>query len=196
MVQFIDNFILGIALTLPLGPITLEIVRRGLKQGFLESVKSAGGAFSAELAFFVIVYVGLVKFSESFFIEFVLGFFGVAFLLYIGYDNLRDFLKKNDNVGENRLYGNSFVSGFLITFLNPLNLFMWVGIIGGFFAQNNSLFVSSGVLLGILLSLFIVTVFSKFGRKLLSKNNMKYVSLIAGLFLIFYGLRLLYNIIH
>jgi len=195
MVTFIDNFILGIALTLPLGPITLEILRRGLRQNFFESIKCAAGVFAAELTYFTIVYLGLSQFSNMLTIKIGLGFLGVIFLVYIGYDNLKDFFNNVEGIGKKGLYRNPFVSGYLITFLNPLNFFMWAGIIGSFFAQNTSLFVSSGVLLGIFLSLFMVSIFSKLGRRLLSKNNMKYVSLVAGLFLVFYGLRLLYNLI-
>ncbi len=147
-VDFIDNLILGVALTLPLGPITLEILRRGLRQGFHDALKTTVGSFSAESTYFTIVYLGLAQFSSSRLFTVGLGFMGVAFLLYIGYDNIKDFLSKTDNIAKKELYRNPFVSGYLVTFLNPSNLFMWAGIIGGFFAQNTSLFASSGVLIG------------------------------------------------
>jgi len=194
MISFIDNLILGIALTLPLGPVTLEILRRGLKYGFSESIKAVIGSFSAELTYFTITYLGLAGFSGNSFIKISLGSFGAAFLLYLGYNNLKDFINETGNVGKKEIYRNSFISGYCVTFLNPLNFFMWAGIIGGFFAQNLSLFASSGVLFGILLSLLLIALISWFGRGLLH-NGMRYFSLIAGLFLAFYGIRLLYQLI-
>lgn len=205
MATFISNFLLGIALTLPLGPVTLEILRRGLKYNFIESLKTFAGAFSAELTYFTIIYLGLIKLSGDSLISFCLGIFGVCFLLYLSYESLKDFfVKKKENANQDNLKGekenkkhkNSFIAGYLITFLNPSNFFLWAGIIGGAFAQNNSLSVSSGVLLGVFSSLLAFPFFSLFGKKMLTKNEkaMKYVSLIAGLFLLFYGLKLAYNL--
>lgn len=195
MVTFFDNFILGIALALPLGPVTLEILRRGLKNGFYDSLKTMSGAFSAELTYFTLVYLGLARFSESFIVKVVLGFLGVFFLLYLGFENILDFFRKSSAIRKKDISKNSFVAGYLITFLNPSNFFMWAGIIGGFFAQNTSLLVSSGVLLGIFISLFSVAVLSKVGNNFLDKSKMRYISLIAGMFLAYYGLRLLYKLI-
>ncbi len=65
MVTFLENFILGITLTLPLGPVTLEVFRRGVKLGYLQAVFCGLGAFAAELVYFVIIYCGLAEFSKS-----------------------------------------------------------------------------------------------------------------------------------
>jgi len=194
MVTFFENFILGVALTLPLGPVTLEILRRGIKFGYLQSIKTAIGAFSAELTYFTLIYFGLSKFSESFIVKYILGFLGVGFLLYLGYENFKDFKSNKDFFSTKILNKNNFLSGYLITFLNPINLFMWVGIIGSFFTMNTSLLISSGVLYGIFISLLLMTCLSFIGKKLIKKNKMKYVSLSAGIFLIYYGLKLLYNL--
>jgi len=195
MTGFIDTFVLGIALTLPIGPVMFEILKRGLKNGFLDSIKTVGGVFSAELTYFVIVYFGLSGFSEYYVVKVGLGFLGIGFLLYLGFDNVMDYFRSgNDGLGKG-LSGNSFVAGYLITFLNPLNFFMWVGIIGSFFANGLSLFISSGVLLGIFLSLLVPVIISRVARGFLNRENMRYVSLAAGLFLIYYGLKLLWDVI-
>ncbi len=194
MVTFFENFLLGISLTLPLGPITLEILKRGIKGGYLSSFKTLLGAFSAELTYFTLVYLGLSKFSESFLVKYALGFLGVVLLIYLGYLNLKDFYNNSDISSKKSLIKSNYIAGYLITFLNPINLFMWVGIIGSFFVQNTSFFVSTGVLYGIFLSLVLISLISLVGNKLIKKDMMRYVSLVAGLFLIFYGMKLLYNL--
>jgi len=195
MVGFVDNFFLGVALTLPLGPITLEILRRGIKFNFFESLKTVFGTFSAELTYFILVYFGFSKFATSFFVRVFLGIIGVLFLIYFGYCNLKDFVTQNDFGGTKKLFKSSFFAGYIITFFNPLNFFMWVGIIGAFFAKNTSLFVSSGVLGGIFIALMAVSGLSIVGNKIISKNKIKYVSLVAGIFLVYYGLKLGVNIL-
>ncbi len=193
MVTFIDNFILGIALALPLGPVTLEIARRGLKHGLAESLKAATGSFAAELTYFSLVYLGLAQFAQNTYVKYILGLLGVGFLLKLGYDSLKEYFSHHSTKSKS-LKTNPYLAGFSITFFNPSNFFMWAGIIGGFFVQNTSLFVSSGVLYGIFLSLFGIAFVSGLGRKHVTPNGMKYVSLVAGLFLIFYGLRLFWNL--
>ena len=195
MVTFVENFILGISLTLPLGPVTLEILRRGITLGYFHSLRTAIGAFSAELVFFTIVYLGLSSIYDHFLIKYGLGLLGIVFLLFLGYENVKEYFKKTNAFSSKILKKNSFTAGFLITFLNPLNVFMWVGIIGAFFATSENLFVATGVLYGILISLIMITLLSIAGKHFIKTNKMKYVSLIAGLFLIYYALKLLINLV-
>jgi len=192
MVTFLENLILGITLTLPLGPVTLEVFRRGLKQGYLQSLICGLGAFTAELVYFTIIYLGLAEFSESLIVKYVLGTLGILFLLYLGYDAIKDFFKKDSEQKE--LKGSSFASGFLITFLSPINFFMWAGIIGASVSQDKTALVNSGILLGILLSYLVISALSIFGKKLLKNNLMKWFSLVAGLFLIGYAIKLAFDI--
>lgn len=195
MVDFISNVILGISLALPLGPITLEILRRGLLINLKESLMTATGSFSAELTYFTLIYLGLSKFSESFVVKYVFGFLGVGFLFYLGYENLNDYFSKSKKASAKIMKRNGFLSGYLITFLNPSNFFMWVGIIGASFVNSSGLFASSGILVGILPSLFFYAGLSALGTKMINKKRLSYISLIAGTFLIFYGLKLLSGII-
>jgi len=193
MVTFLDNLFLGIALALPLGPVTLEILRRGLQLNFLESIKTAIGAFSAELTYFIIVYLGLASLSNYFSVKISLGILGIGFLGYLSAGNIADFINKVD-YEKKKLIGSSFNTGYLVTFLNPMNFFMWAGIIGGFFAQNTSLWVSSGVLFGIFPCLFAYSFFS-LGRKFLNKKILRYISLIAGLFLAYYAINFIIQLV-
>jgi len=194
MITFWSTFILGIVLALPLGPVTLEILRRGLKFGFFESFKTVLGAGTAEMLFFTITYFGIARFAESPMIKIGLGSFGVLFLLYMGYSNIMSFVNGNGIEGKKGFYKKAYFSGFAIAFFNPMNFFLWAGIIAGFLAQNGSFSSISGILLGIFLSLMIVCVIGSLGKKIVKKDKMKYVSLIAGLFLVYYALRLLSGI--
>ncbi len=193
MTSFISNFILGIALALPLGPVTLEILNRGLKGGLKKSLWVVVGTMLAELTYFSMVLLGLNKIAESFIIQNVLGLLGVGFLFYLGYGNVKEFFNKKENKTKSK-ERNPFASGFLITFLSPLNFFMWAGIIALAMNSNPSFFVVSGILWGILFSYICVALVGSFGQKFMNKKRIKYVSLIAGIFLIFYGLKMFWDI--
>jgi len=193
MVTFIENLILGIALTVPLGPITFEILRRGLQLNFWESLKTAAGSSCAALTYFIITYIGLGSLSNYLSIKIGLGILGIAFMGYLSAGNIADFINKVD-YEKKKLKGNSFTTGYLLAFLNPLTFFLWAGIIGGFFAQNTSLIVSSGVLFGIIPGLFAYS-FISLGKKFLNEKILRSISLIAGLFLAYYGIKLIIQLV-
>jgi threonine/homoserine/homoserine lactone efflux protein len=193
MTSFISNFILGIALALPLGPVTLEILNRGLKGGLKKSLLVVAGTMLAELTYFSMVLLGMNKVAESFIVQNVLGLLGVGFLFYLGYGNVKEFFNKKESKTKTK-ERNPFASGFLITFLSPLNFFMWAGIIALVMNANPSFFVISGILWGILFSYLCVSLVGSFGQRFMNKKRIKYVSLVAGLFLIFYGLKMFWNI--
>ena len=144
--------------------------------------------------YFSIVFFGLNEIAESFFVQNILGFVGVGFLIYLGIGNIKKFFDKESKELKKK-EKNPFLSGFLITFLSPLNLFMWAGIIAIEMNANLNLFAISGILLGILISYIVVSLIGSFGKKFMNEKRIKYVSLAAGLFLIFYGFKMLFNII-
>jgi threonine/homoserine/homoserine lactone efflux protein len=193
MTSFVSNFILGIALALPLGPVTLEILNRGLKGGLKKSLWVVVGTMLAELIYFSMILLGLDKIAESFFVQNVLGLFGVGFLFYLGYGNVKEFFNKKESERKNK-ERSPFASGFLITFLSPLNFFMWAGIIALAMNSNPSFFAVSGILWGILISYIFVALVGSFGQNFMNKKRKKYVSLIAGIFLIVYGIKMFWEI--
>ncbi|MBC8435179.1 LysE family transporter [archaeon] len=193
MTSFISNFILGIALALPLGPVTLETLNRGLKGGLRKSLWVVAGTMLAELIYFSLVFFGLSKIAETFIVQNVLGGVGVVFLIYLGIGNIKDYFDKSLKEIEDPKR-HPFFAGFLITFLYPLNVFLWAGIIAVAMNSSPSFVVTSGVLWGVLTAYLIVAVVGSFGKKFMNQKRVKYVSLIAGIFLIFYGLKMFWNI--
>lgn len=199
MVSFIDTFILGFALTVTIGPVAIETWRRGFREGTGEAVKVVVGTMIAELIFFSLTYFGLSFLAKIKFFNLSLGFLGFGFLTYLGFGNIRSYLRglKNHSLkldSNGRIYNNSYVAGCLINLLNPVAFFMWVAIIGSFFAQGISLFVASGVLFGVVPALLLFPLVPLFGRRFLDEKKINFISLLGGLFLIFYAQKLLFDL--
>lgn len=192
MTSFITNLILGIVLALSPGPVVLEILNRGLKGGLRKSLLVVAGTLVAESIYFSMVFFGLSQWVEGEIAQLALGLLGIGFLLYIGYGNVKEFFNKKETKfdGAKR---NPFASGFLITFLYPLNVFMWAGIISVAMKSSPSFFVISGILWGLLVSYICVALVGSFGQKFMNNKRIKYVSLVAGILLIFYGLKLFWD---
>jgi threonine/homoserine/homoserine lactone efflux protein len=194
MITFIDTLVLGISLTLPPGPVTLEIFTRGVHQGWRSALSTILGAFLAELLFFSAVYGGIVRFFQFDGMRQVLGCAGVLFLWYLAYQHIRESFRKG-TAEPVVLVGSGALSGFLITFFNPSNIILWVGIISGFFAAESTLFTSSGILVGILGSFLFVATVSLLGRQIFRMEYMRYISAVAGCCFFYFGLKLLVGLI-
>lgn len=194
MVDFIANAILGLMLSIPLGPLTVEVFKRGITGGIKPSLITIAGAVLAEIIYFSLILFGLGFLKNSPFFTLMLGFFGVAFLCYLGYANLKNGLFFTKFEGK-LCKGNGFIVGFLVTFLNPVNFFMWAGIIAANFAKNPSIFVASGVLVGIFSWFLFISFLAGFAKKVISDKIFRIFYFVAGLFLVYYGFKMLHDLL-
>ena len=79
---------IGLGIAMPVGPGTIEIVRRGLKSGFFSAFLVGLGCLSADLIYIALVYFGLIGFVSIGWIKAVMLMFGCGFLLYLGISGL------------------------------------------------------------------------------------------------------------
>src|SRR5690606_34624343 len=107
------------------------------------------------------VYFGVIHLLDSPFIKTFLWLFGFFVLVYTGVESIKDAGKissSNDsNSGGNSLL-KTFMSGFLISLLNPLSILFWLGIYGSILAKaahqyplQQLLLYSGAIILGVLL---------------------------------------------
>lgn len=121
----------GFIISMPLGPSGLESIKRTVSHSFKEGFKVSIGAIFADVSYIFFINFGLLrllsrnKFTESLFWV-ISGFL----LVLIGLESLKkipSFLPKLNLSGNSSL---PFVSGFLITFTNPMTLSLWLFVSG------------------------------------------------------------------
>jgi threonine/homoserine/homoserine lactone efflux protein len=120
-----------------------------------------------------------------------LSVFGVFVLFYLGYTNIRSV--PSLDVSAQGQDSRHFYSGILLTISNPAVLLFWSGIIGANiasreFSLNDSLLISGGILFGVSAWLLFLSMLLAWGRKYITPQVFKYISVIAGLVLIGFGL--------
>lgn len=131
----IVGFSTGFIASIPLGPSGLESVSRSISKGFREGFKVSLGAVSADIAYIIIINLGLFtiltrnpKFHSLFWV-----ISGIVLIL----SNRISFKSKSlDYELEKSVYkatSNGFVTGFLITFLNPTTPSLWIALSGTIF---------------------------------------------------------------
>ncbi|AVK49046.1 lysine transporter LysE [Clostridium sp. MF28] len=129
------GFFTGFVASIPLGPSGLESVSRSISKGFKEGFKVSLGAVSADITYIVIINLGLFtiltrnpKFHSLFWIV-----SGIVLII----SNKISFTAKKPSLNlEKSIYrrsSNGFLTGFLITFLNPTTPSLWIALSGTIF---------------------------------------------------------------
>ncbi|GLO67889.1 amino acid transporter [Oceanobacillus sp. E9] len=197
MQTFFSYVILGLSLSIPIGPINAAQLDKGIHQGFFHSWLVGVGGMFADVIFMLLIYFGVAPFLTTPFVKTFLWVFGCFILLYIGIESLtkaKSTLSNTSNVESTSKF-NSFGTGFIIAISNPISIIFWLGIYGSVLAKttetstNSQLLIySSGIFLGIILwDIFMASVATSF-RKFFHSKALYWISIIAGIVLIGFGI--------
>ncbi|WP_294405003.1 LysE family translocator [uncultured Clostridium sp.] len=124
------GFLTGFTASIPLGPSGLESVNRSMSKGFKEGFKVSLGAVTADLSYIVIINLGLFTILSRH-RHFQSVFWIVSGIILIIFNRLsyNDNPQKNSSKNFlNKYTSNGFVTGFLITFINPTTPSLWIAL--------------------------------------------------------------------
>jgi len=198
----VQNILLGLTLAAPIGPVNLEIIKRGLNSGFKQAFLTGAGAMCADTTYLILIFFGLTSFLNFAFMKIFLGIAGGIILIYLGAASAKDFFRKA-NATENkpyRLFKASFVTGYVLAISSPMTIVWWTGVFGALLAAqthtqtNISAFFSClSILLGCFLWVFSLAAALHWGKKIINEKITRFISFFAGLFLILFGIYFLYR---
>jgi L-lysine exporter family protein LysE/ArgO len=204
---FLGYIFLGLSLAAPIGPVNAAQMDKGIKSGFFQAWLLGLGALTADIVYMLAVYLGVVKFLETPFMQSFLWLFGFFVLMYTGIETI---ISSGKIVMEQRGGDSgfkSFVSGFLMSISNPLTILFWLGIYGSVLAKTASSYGTSelilysfGIILGLVLWDIVMAAISSSFRKLLTTRLLTIISIISGLsligFALFFGYQALELFLH
>ncbi|CAF1883984.1 LysE family transporter [Bacillus subtilis] len=200
--SILSYILLGISLSAPVGPINVAQIKKGLANGFLSAWLVGVGAMFADVMMMLLIYFGVASFLTNSIAQLIMWLFGFVILSFLGYESVKDASKSIEFQSEQSLESpfKSFLSGFLIAASNPLNIIFWIGIYGSVLTKNiesigreQALWYSSAIFIGIMIWDLTMATAVHFGRKKLNQKMFKWVSIIAGIVLIGFGLSFLYQ---
>ncbi|SEN59240.1 Threonine/homoserine/homoserine lactone efflux protein [Mesobacillus persicus] len=201
MSVFLSYVFLGLSLAAPIGPVNAAQMDKGIKSGFFHSWLLGLGALSADIIYMLSVYMGVVRFLETPFMQTFLWFFGFFVLMYTGIETIvgagKVVLSKHRQP-ESGL--KSFMSGFLMSISNPLTILFWLGIYGSVLARTASSFgtaelilYSFAIILGLIIWDITMAFISSSFKKLLTTRILSVISVFSGLsligFAIYFGIQ-------
>jgi threonine/homoserine/homoserine lactone efflux protein len=200
--SLLQNILLGLTLAAPIGPVNLEIIKRGLNSGFKQAFLTGFGAMCADTTYLILIFFGLTSFFNFVFMKIFLGIVGSVILIYLGTVSIKVFFRKADATENkpHRFFKTSFVAGYVLAISSPMTIVWWTGVFGALLAAqtqmqtNISAFFSClSILLGCFLWVFFLAVALHWGKKIINEKMSQLISLFAGLFLILFGVYFLYR---
>lgn len=198
----LQNIILGLSLAAPIGPVNLEIIKRGLNSGFRQAFLTSIGAMSADATYLTLIFFGLTAFLNIALMKIVLGLGGSFILIYLGFVSAKDFFYKHADSKnrQRRIFKSSFITGYFLAISSPLTIVWWTGVFGALLASQTgaqttfSAFLSClSILLGCFLWGFFLAIALHWGKKIINENIAGFISLVAGIFLMAFGIYFLYR---
>lgn len=193
---FLENILLGLSLAAPIGPVTIVVANHALKRGFKGGFFASLGVAASDLTTVGVIYLGLSFLIGISWLNTLIALFGAFVLSYLGISNIKDFLKKkSDSIDPISIKKNPFLEAFITASSNPMSRIWWLGIFGPMVTSSPSKTLAAGsiIALGELLFFILLCLLLHWGKRFINEKTMKVITLIAGICLIFFGLRLAYQ---
>lgn len=197
--ELLGFIVLGFSLSIPVGAITIEMLKRGLRDGFMHAWFVGVGGMSADVVLMLLIYFGFANLLTGAVAQTAMWIFGFVVLSYLGISSIRDAFRFHQlNPSSHEKKGSlsaAFSSGFFIALTNPMNIIFWIGIYGSVLATalqtasgSETLFRSSAIFIGIAIWDLVIAGTAHFGKGFAGQRFMKWFSVAAGIVLIVFGL--------
>jgi L-lysine exporter family protein LysE/ArgO len=192
----LQGVVLGLSIAAPIGPVNVAMIQRGLSQGFAGAFLLGLGSTVADLLYILLAYAGADPLSHLAWARILLFSAGALVMGWLGYGALKSAFA-GDAAGEAGTpeRRSAFVSGFLITIVNPMTIAFWLGILSASLASRArgtwlmELLYIAALALGCVLWCFALALALHFGRRVARGPGLRIVSFAAGMMLVGFGLQ-------
>lgn len=188
---FFTYLLAGLAVAMPVGAMTVEMTKQGMKKGFMHGWAVGLGGMTIDFLLIVALYMGLASVLAIPVIQIPMWLIGACFLIYLGYDSIKNSDQGITLAGDkpNASFFSSYRNGLLVA-ISPGNLVFWISVFGAVLSDSYDttqpakfLIVGAGLLAGILLHDVGLLAIVAATRRVMSRTMIKRMSIIAGLIL-------------
>ena len=198
---FFTYLLAGLAIALPVGAITIEMTKQGLKKGFMHGWAVGLGGMTVDFLLVIALYMGLASVLAIPYIQIPMWFIGACFLAYLGYDSIKNSNQDIILIGDksNQSFFSSYRNGLLVA-ISPGNLVFWISVFGSVLSNSYDttqptrfLIVGAGILAGILVHDVGLLTIVAITRKAMNRAMIKWISILAGFALIGFAVYFFYE---
>lgn len=189
---YVAYVLVGLAIAMPVGAITVEMTKQGLKNGFMHGWAVGLGGMTIDVLLIFALYMGFASILAMPIIQIPMWLIGAGFLLFLGVDSIRNADQGITLSGEKvtKSFFSSYRNGLLVA-VSPGNLVFWVNVFGVVLAKSydqveptNFLIVAAGVLSGILVHDVGLLAIISVTRKAMNRVMIKRLTIAAGVLLL------------
>lgn len=200
---FFTYLLAGLAIAMPVGAMTVEMIKQGLRNGFIHGWAIGLGGMTIDLLLIIALYFGFASILSIPLIQIPMWLLGALFLAYLGYDSIKN---ANQHItlagGETtKSFLSSYRNGLLVA-VSPGNLVFWISVFGAVLTDSYDLtqptkflIVGAGILTGILVHDIGLLAIVALTRKVMSPKMIQWISIIAGLILFGFASYFVYEFI-
>lgn len=191
---------IGCAFTAVPGPVTTEAARRSVQGGFWPGFLVNAGSLVGDAVWAVLGLSGAAVLLRHDTFAVTLGLIGVGFLFALARDAVRAFCTPAHGEDDGMVsQGSALKVGAVFSLANPSGIAFWSGVGTGMLAGLGDASLGTIVILigayliaGMLLGSLFVAI-AVLGGRLLGERIMRWVDLISGIALGYFGIRLLWT---
>lgn len=164
MIELWNGILVGLALSILVGPILFSLIQRSIEQGVKAGLWVALGIWMSDVFFIIGITLGvthIAKLVESPLFEPILGVLGGFVLIGIGAGMFIS--RPSENMGEEEgieilsSQWRLWLEGFLINTINPFTVIFWTGLISTRSVDTNLFSTNSYLFFGAVLGTIIFT---------------------------------------
>jgi threonine/homoserine/homoserine lactone efflux protein len=144
-----QGVILGLGAAVPIGPVNVQVARRALREGFSSGFALGCGAVTVDVIYAVVSSLSFAALLSKLLVARVVSIIGVILLLYLagmcfraawqalGVDPIEaTTLEGSPQALPRRSSMSAYLTGFLMTLLNPMTLIFWFTVVPGQIPQG------------------------------------------------------------
>ncbi|MBA4603352.1 LysE family translocator [Thermoactinomyces mirandus] len=186
METWLGYFLLGFALSTPICPVNIEMIRQGAANGFFYSWLVGLGDVISNLLMIGIIFYGFSNwFSNPEYLS-VIAITSGCYLIYLGMTNLKADLSISQLIGPFILLGKGFVLGLT----NPIDFLSWLGVYSTIQHLPLSFFITAVLylLIGCGMWNLVLSLSVSWCRRYLKPEFIRKFHVVSGLILCAYGI--------
>jgi threonine/homoserine/homoserine lactone efflux protein len=198
------GFLIGLTHAIPPGPITFEVLRRGVTGGFQSALQVDVGAVAADAVFFILISFGLLQVINDPAVKIAIWIGGCVLLCFLGLRGIYNIIKKKasfmiDNKAAT-VETKPLVTGFLICITSPFAIMWWAGVFAGAMGASllngqwsGYLLMFGGIALACLLWYGAIGFISAGGKRFFNEKWLRAMSLACSLMMLAFAAILFYR---
>ena len=198
----VSGWLIGVAIALPVGPVITEVIRHGLRSGFVPAWLVGLGAAASHAILVSLTLLGVVTLLDRPIWHIILGGAGIVVLGYLGVDAMRASSVPPNTAAASR-EGHPFLVGFGIGIANPITLLWFLTVGGALIAAHGggksglpAVAFGASFVAGVLCWDTVVASLAGYGRRWMGPNTLRVLNITAGLVFFGFALRLLWKLAH